>query len=381
VLPLFFCAFACFGAGLVLVGANQASLAASLSLDLAASGLLASTLALGLGVGVVVAGPLFDRHPRRPLFVAALLWTGLCLIGVEDDMRYARWLAHCAAVGFGMGVYDTLINALVAQRHGDRAARPMLVVHSGATLGAMLGAPLVGWIASRGAFTVSFEALGWAHLGMAAWAAATPLPAPEDRGASGRTRAALRAGAGSLLLLSAVAFAYVGVEAAVTVFAIPYVHDALALPVSRGQLGISAFWLGLLVGRLGLLALPGELGARVLRVSGAGAAAVLVALVAWPVAPPEVSLFALGVTLGSVYPLMITLAGQRFPEARGTAAGLVAGAGALGGFAVPWLSGALGDAAGIAAGFGSLALWCAAIALATTALRAVRGSASRPGGV
>jgi hypothetical protein len=41
VLPLFFCAFACFGAGLVLVGANQASLAASLSLDLAASGLLA----------------------------------------------------------------------------------------------------------------------------------------------------------------------------------------------------------------------------------------------------------------------------------------------------------------------------------------------------
>jgi fucose permease len=119
----------------------------------------------------------------------------------------------------------------------------------------------------------------------------------------------------------------------------------------------------------------------VLRVSGAGAAAVLVALVAWPVAPPEVSLFALGVALGSVYPLMITLAGQRFPEARGTAAGLVAGAGALGGFAVPWLSGALGDAAGIAAGFGSLALWCAAIALAATALRAVRGSASRPGGV
>jgi MFS family permease len=69
VLPLCFCAFLAFGAVLVLLGANQASLAAELGLDLARSGLLASALAAGLGAGVVIAGPLFDRYPRRPLFV------------------------------------------------------------------------------------------------------------------------------------------------------------------------------------------------------------------------------------------------------------------------------------------------------------------------
>jgi MFS family permease len=158
VIPLCFCAFVCFGAGLVLVGANQASLSHSLSLDLASSGLLASVLALGLGVGVVLAGPIFDRHRRRPLFVAALSWTALSLISVDEGMSYARWLVHCAAIGFGMGVYDTLINALVAQRFASDAARPMLVVHSGATVGAMLGAPLIGWIDSNGPFTLSFEA-------------------------------------------------------------------------------------------------------------------------------------------------------------------------------------------------------------------------------
>jgi fucose permease len=236
----------------------------------------------------------------------------------------------------------------------------------------MLGAPLIGWIDSNGPFTLSFEVLGWAHLAIAAWAAVTPLPAPERRTSAPSAASALRNGGASLLLLSAVAFSYVGVEAAVTVFAIPYAEGALGLPVARGQLAISTFWLGLLVGRLGLLAFPGGLGPRVLLTSSGLGTVLVLALVAWPHAPPELSFFAVGAALGSVYPLMITLAGQRFPEARGTAAGLAAGAGALGGFAVPWLSGALGDVAGVTTALGSLAFWCAAIAAAAAALRVVR---------
>src|SRR5262245_36137825 len=81
VLPLCFCAFLAFGVVLVLVGANEASLAAQLGLDLARSGLLASSLALGLGAGVVIAGPLFDRYPRRPLFVASTLLAAVALLG------------------------------------------------------------------------------------------------------------------------------------------------------------------------------------------------------------------------------------------------------------------------------------------------------------
>jgi nitrate/nitrite transporter NarK len=44
-----------------------------------------------------------------------------------------------------------------------------------------------------------------------------------------------------------------------------------------------------------------------------------------------------------VYPVMIALTGRYFPGA-GTALGLVAGAGACGGFVLPWISGVVGDA-------------------------------------
>jgi fucose permease len=365
-LPLCFAAFLAFGAVLVLLGANQASLAAELGIDLAQSGLLASALALGLGAGVVIAGPLFDRYPRRPLFVAATLLAAAALLGVERGMSYARWLAHAAFAGIGIGLYDTLINAVIAQRYEERAARPMLAVHSAATLGAMFGPPLVAWIAARDHFTASFAAAGWAHVAIAGWAACVPLPGPPQRADADR-RARVPLPLRALVPLAAIAFAYVGIESSVTVFAVPYATGARDLDAARGQLGISAFWLGLLAGRVALLAVRSGLGERALFGAGAAAAVLFASTPLLRAVPIEVELFAVGAALGSVYPLMIALAAQRAPEARGTAAGLAAGAGALGGFAVPWLTGAAGDSAGIALGFGSLALWGAAIAAAAAA--------------
>ncbi|TFG92013.1 MAG: hypothetical protein E4H11_10005, partial [Myxococcales bacterium] len=71
-IALAFGAFLLFGVMLVLVGANQAELARDLELDLAGSGLLVSLLSVGLGVGVLGAGPLVDRvQSPRPESQAA----------------------------------------------------------------------------------------------------------------------------------------------------------------------------------------------------------------------------------------------------------------------------------------------------------------------
>jgi fucose permease len=367
-LPLCFAAFLVFGAVLVLVGANQADLARDLGLDLARSGLLGSTLAGGLGVGIVAAGPLFDRYPRRPLFVGSLLLAGVALLTVDREMPYARWLVHVAATGLGIGVYDTLVSAAVVQRYRERAARPMAFVHSAATLGAMLCPLLVGWLAARGHWAASFHWIGWGHLAIAAWASAVPFPAPDgSRSRSERPRR--RVVSTALLPFALIAFAYVGVESGVTIFAVPYAGDALALAPERGRLAISAFWLGLLLGRLAVITARGVLDARLLVAAGVAGGAALLTGTALQLSWIEALLFAVGSVLGCVYPLMIALTGQRFPEASGTAAGLAGGAGALGGFAIPWLTGAIGDAFGVALAFGSLALWSAAIAAAAATAR------------
>jgi fucose permease len=363
-LPLCFSAFVCFGMVLVLVGANQAEIAGEFHLDLARSGLLGSALAVGLGIGFVAAGPLFDRLPRRPLYAGAALLAAAALLGVDSGAGYGRLLLHIAATGLGIASYATFNSALVAERYREHSARPMTIVHAAATLGALLGPALVGALAARHHWTASFQWTGAAHLGIAAWAFFAPFPAsaPRIAGARDTVKLGLRRFFPELLPFAAVAFAYVGIESTLTVFAVPYAGEGLGLPPERGRTAISGLWLGLLAGRMVTAALPGRRGPRLLVAAGAlGCACVLAGTVS--ASTRVVALFGVvGFALGCVYPLMIALAGQQFPGVPGTAAGLAGAAGALGGSLVPWLTGVIGDAAGVAAAIGSMAFWSVAIA-------------------
>jgi fucose permease len=369
VIPFGFVAFLVFGVVLVLVGANQEALARDLGLDLARSGLLASALALGIGIGVIGSGPLADRFPRRPLFIGAALLAGSALLLVEPAMSFERAFLHVALMGLGIGMHETLLNASVADRFGPRAARPLVLVHAAATLGAVLAPPLIGWLARADQhWTASFRATGIAQLLLAAAALRVRFPEPARAG-SAHGSAPRSVLAPALLPFLVVGFGYVGVESTLTVFAAPYASDALALAPQRGLTSISAFWLGLLAGRIGILLLRREIGAGWLL--GAGLLGALVLGAGFGAALRQVELvFGLGgLALGLVFPVMIALAAERFPQSRGTATGLVAGAGALGGFVVPWLHGILGDQAGIAIALETLALWCVAIAVAAWASR------------
>jgi fucose permease len=353
---------------LVLVGANQTDMARELGLDLTRTGMLASALALGLGVGVVGAGPLYDRLPRRPLFALAMLLAGAALVSVGPSLSFARWLAQLALTGMGIGAYDTLINASVVERFGPAAGRPMTLVHAGAAVGAIAGPFGVDALSAAGDWADSFRWVGIAHLGLAGLALVVPFPAPVRSGAARAPRGEVARIGAAVLPWASVAFAYVGIEGALIVFAEPYA-GSLGLDPGRGGRAISAVWLGLLIGRLGVLALR-ELDARLLAAVGLASGALLLGAVGSGLRAIEGVFFVLGLPLGCVYPVMISLAGQRLPERPGLVAGSVAGAGALGGFAVPWLTGALGDGLGTGAAIASLACWSLVItAAAATAAR------------
>ncbi|MBY0399668.1 hypothetical protein K2X89_05190, partial [Myxococcota bacterium] len=120
---------------------------------------------------------------------------------------------------------------------------------------------------------------------------------------------------------------------------------------------ISAFWTGLLVGRLGVGLAP--------RAPGAGTTAALAALAAtivfgfgsgW-ISPPELAMAGTGFFLGGVFPVMIGLAGQLLPKTPGLAVGLAGGLGSLGGFVVPWITGSLAASGGLASALAALAGW------------------------
>ena len=350
-----------FGVALVLPGAAQPALAAALGLDLAASGLVASALSLGLGVGVVAGGPLADRAARQPLFVAAAALAALAGLALPLAPSFAGALAATAGIGLGAGLYETLLNAAVPERRPESAAARLSLLHACATLGAGLGAPALGALAGARGFEAAYGALGAAFAALAAVGLAVRFPPPPRASAPGPSRSPLPTRA--VLRFGLVAFAYVGLETALSVLAAPYAAQ-LGLASVRGMRALAAFWLALLVARVVFAALRRPARAAQLRRAGAAGALALAGGVAWPGLPPEALFAAAGLALGVVFPLVVVLAGDAAPGRRATAVGLVVGAGALGGFAVPWLAGTLGDALGAPAAVGALALPAAAIVLA-----------------
>jgi fucose permease len=225
---------------------------------------------------------------------------------------------------------------------------------------------LVSWPGSPD-WTTAFRIVGIAHLVLGALAWVTPLsavqaPPPSAEPGDGSRPRVLTA---TLAFLCLAAFAYLGIESAITGLAIPYAEDALGLPADRGRGAISLFWLGLLAGRLVFAIRAGEIDDARFATASGGVAAIAISVgvvLAW--GQVELLFSGLGFALGGVFPLLVALAGRRTPQATATGVAVVAGIGSAGGFVVPWVTGIVGDAAGIAIAMGTLGLWCALIAIA-----------------
>lgn len=363
--------FLALGVMLVLLGTNQAELARDLALDLEQSGFLGASLALGLGVGVIAGGPLYDRVPRRPLFAGSAALTGLALLSAAPGASYTHIVCLVLAMGVGCGVYDTVVNAVIAERFSGGSTRAMALVHACATAGAALGPWLMrinplgsGWLAA-------FHGIGYVHLGLAVWGLFSTFPAARS-GSAPAEHASARGlwRMGGLVALMGVAYAYVGVENGLTVFAVPWASSRGA-DASVGQAGISALWFGLLIGRLGLFAgqPAAHNGAQLLAAAGALGGVVVCGASQLDALPLPWAALLTGVALGPVYPVMMSLTAQRFPRALGTMMGLVAGGGAAGGFCVPWLAGVLADAVSVRATILLLGVHAFAIGAAAWLLR------------
>ncbi|MBY0399896.1 MFS transporter, partial [Myxococcota bacterium] len=237
--------FLAFGALLVLFGSNSSALIAELGLHYPELGLLGSCLSLGLGVGIVLAGPLVDRLPRRPLFIAACACVvGACAV-LGPGTGFRGLLISTLLIGFGAGSYETVLNALIVEIHGVEAPRRLVFIHCGATLAAAL-TPLFFEVLRESialAWYDTFRIAGLAHLLLigAAWfvpmrgakAQASATVSGVDAGSTHDIEAEPGDDRLAFAALCLATFAYVGVESALTLFVADHARSDLGLDASR----------------------------------------------------------------------------------------------------------------------------------------------------
>ncbi len=303
--------------------------------------------------GAAVAGLVFTPAARR-LSRAALMWSsalgGIAGVSLFVAARSATWtLLGAFAGGMAGTILLSVSQAILSDQHGARRDRALVEANAGAAACAVLTpvilgglqATAVGW---RAAMALPALALAWLYLRYRH----VPLPARAAAPGTGRSRLPA-----ACWYLAALVAAGIAVEFCVIYFGAELLATT-GLSATAAATAMSAFYLGILLGRIGAAVLTRAAGRTVPLVwlsLGVTAAGFLLFWLAGAPVPAVAGLFVCGLGVANLYPLSLALALDAAPG-HGDAAN--ARVQLLGGVLVvtaPYLLGSLADHLGLTAAF------------------------------
>lgn len=247
--------------------------------------LFGSDRATQVGVGITVAG----------------------LLGYVLSPGWALFVTSALLLGAGAGTVDSVINAEVAQRFGQRV---MHNLHASFGIGATVGPLLVGGLLEAGAsWRVAYGLLAVLEFGLLLslyTLADQREPDDSEHGSEALTASAAHpdlALAATLIYFSI----YVGVEVSVGQWTSSVLIRERGFSEGAAGLAIAGYWGGLTVGRLLLGALDDRLSEMSL-LRGAGGVALAASLWFWLDLPlAVVALAVLGLAFAGIFPSLVLL--------------------------------------------------------------------------
>lgn len=337
----------------------QTAISAELHYNLAASGLFLGCTFGGLVVGILVAGPLADRVGCRvPLLASAVLEAvGVLAVSVANSPTTA--CAAMALTGLGLGTYDALGTPLVCAAYPHARGRVSNLLHAFYPFGMFVGILLI----------IGLQHLGWNWREIYRLLATTvlpfglvflflPLPAAVHQGGSRLSVRTMLRGRAYLLLVAAI-FLAGSTELGPSQWLPTYVEKAGGGTQTAGALSLLLLGVAMTVGRLSTSFLHRTIGSRRLLLAGAVASAVAIALasLSWPTPWVPVACIALfGLAVAGLWPTMLAVAGDRFPDAGASMYSVLGAAGNFGGLAAPWLMGVIAEGHGLPLGMRAAAV-------------------------
>jgi fucose permease len=303
--------------------------------------------AVAYAAGSVAGGAATERLGRRLVLSAAAAFLAVGLLGLAVAPAWAVFVGAGVPFGLAAGALDGGVNGLFLDLFRAGRGRALNTLHVFFSLGAF-GAPLVvGWLVGAGVpWPTVVATTGIVALPVAGLFALVRMPAgrherPAVEAAPVRSRPST-----PLLLLAFAIACYVASEVGVSNWLVRFLEPA---PLETATTALSLFWAGLTVGRL--------VGARVadrfdhvqFALASVGAMSVALAgAIVVPSLPLSIALFTLaGFASGPVFPMIVAIGGDRYPDRSAAVGGFLAGSAVSGSVIYPPVMGFLSVSVGL----------------------------------
>jgi fucose permease len=362
-IPLSYATFVLIG---ITVGTNGVLLLAQMTdygVDRAVIGLTFFTGTAGFVLGGLATGALIHRFGIRTALAIGGCANTLAGLYMATRPPFAAFVMVQVVTGFAGGVLESALNVHLAELPG--ATTKLNRLHAFFGVGALIGPVLAARIVAVTSWRVVWLVLALTYLpliagflfaypGRTADAQTAGTAGTADESSPPRARGLLRAALREpgVLFAAAMLAVYVGLEMGVGSWGFSYLVQARSLSESAAGYGVSGYWLGLTLGRFLISPIAAKIGASTAGMIYACLAGVVAtATLAWlapGVAAAGVALVLLGFCLGPIFPTTMAIVPQVAPSRLApTAIGVINAASTVGGSALPWLAGAIGQSAGI----------------------------------
>jgi fucose permease len=330
-------------------------------------GLVYLAYSVTYAAGSVLGGGLMERIGRRAVLVGAAVLHGAGIAGFGLAPSWPLFVLAMLPAGLGAGCLDGGSNGLMLDVYREGRGRAMNLLHVWFSIGALLAPLVIGQAVDAGVAWQVITVISAAPLVALAIAyALVPMPSGRRKRAdvastgatsAGATSAAARLLSGPIVLLGAAIASYVAAEIGVSSWLVRFLEPAA---LATATLALSLLWAGATVGRLLSSAIADRFDhLRFTLVCIVLMGLAIAAAVASPSLPLSIALFTLaGAASGPVFPMIVALGGERFPDRSAAVGGTLVGFAVVGSTLYPPAIGFLSVTVGLPIAMAGNALLC-----------------------
>jgi len=310
----------------VITGAVLVEIAASFQLTTAQAGLLVSLPAFGFTAASLAAGYFANRSGLQSMLaVSLMLLSGSLAVAAVAPAAVILGLA-AVGIGFSGGLLETAGNGLIAELHQGSAARELNRLHVffgvGAFISPIVAAAFIRWGTSwREPF--GFAMILTLLLAVALWLAPKGVYKQDSTITISRLL--------KLVRLPKVAIAWVGMflfvsaELGFSNWIVTYLRKEASFPLELASLGLSIFWLAMLLGRYLNTFIPHHWNDRWVITTQAftGAISQILALLTQSPVLVFLGLVLCGLSMAGLVPWMLAFVTEPYQDPKGSITGLI----------------------------------------------------------